>query len=112
MLPIVANVIIPAVVTAVETADACLGRVVDVVAARGGVCLVTADHGNAEKMLEDDGVSPHTAHTTNLVPVILTDPDVGMRDGGELSDVAPTILDLLGFSQPLQMSGKSLVTRI
>ena len=104
--------VIPAVVQAVETADRCLGRVVAATERAGGVCLVIADHGNAEVMLEPDGVSPHTAHTTNLVPVILTDPDVGMRDGGELSDVAPTILDLLGFSQPLQMSGKSLVTRI
>jgi 2,3-bisphosphoglycerate-independent phosphoglycerate mutase len=104
--------VIPAVVEAVETADRCLGRVVAATERAGGVCLVIADHGNAEVMLEPDGVSPHTAHTTNLVPVILTDPDVGMRDGGELSDVAPTIIDLLGFSQPLQMSGKSLVTRI
>ena len=62
--------VIPAVVEAVETADACLGRIVEAVQVLGGVCLVTADHGNAEKMLEDDGVSPHTAHTTNLVPLI------------------------------------------
>jgi 2,3-bisphosphoglycerate-independent phosphoglycerate mutase len=104
--------VIPAVVEAVEAADRCLGRIVAATERAGGVCLVIADHGNAEVMLEPDGVSPHTAHTTNVVPAILTDPDVGMRDGGELSDVAPTILDLLGFSQPLQMSGKSLVTRI
>ena len=65
--------VIPAVVEAVETTDACLGRVVEAVRARGGVCLVTADHGNAEKMLEADGVSPHTAHTTNLVRLIVTD---------------------------------------
>ena len=65
---------IPAVVQAVETADACLGRVVEAVAAAGGVCLVTADHGNAEPMLEADGVSPHTAHTTNPVPLVLTAP--------------------------------------
>ena len=104
--------VIPAVVEAVETTDRCLGRVVAATERAGGVCLVIADHGNAEVMLEADGVSPHTAHTTNLVPAILTDPDVGMRDRGELSDVAPTILDLLGFSQPLQMTGKSLVTRI
>ena len=65
--------VIPAVVKAVETADACLGRVVEAVAEQGGVCLVTADHGNAERMLEDDGVSPHTAHTTNLVPLILSE---------------------------------------
>ena len=104
--------VIPAVVEAVETTDSCLGRVVAATERAGGVCLVIADHGNAEVLLEPDGVSPHTAHTTNLVPAILTDPDVGMRDGGELSDIAPTILDLLGFSQPLQMTGKSLITRI
>jgi 2,3-bisphosphoglycerate-independent phosphoglycerate mutase len=63
-------------------------------------------------MLEADGVSPHTAHTTSPVPCILTDPRSGLRNGGELSDVAPTILDLLGFAQPLQMTGKSLITRI
>jgi 2,3-bisphosphoglycerate-independent phosphoglycerate mutase len=100
--------VIPAVVTAVETADACLGRVVDAVAARGGVCLVTADHGNAEKMLEDDGVSPHTAHTTNLVPLIVTEKGLKLREDGELSDLAPTVLALLGFAQPLQMGGRNL----
>jgi 2,3-bisphosphoglycerate-independent phosphoglycerate mutase len=63
-------------------------------------------------MLEGDGVSPHKAHTTNPVPAILTDPHSRLREGGELSDVAPTILDLLGFSQPLHMTGKSLITRI
>jgi 2,3-bisphosphoglycerate-independent phosphoglycerate mutase len=104
--------VISAVVEAVETTDRCLGRVVAATERAGGVCLVIADHGNAEVLLEPDGVSPHTAHTTNLVPAILTDPDVGMRDGGELSDIAPTILDLLGFAQPLQMTGKSLITRI
>ena len=104
--------VIPAVVEAVETVDRCLGRIVAATERAGGVCLVIADHGNAETMLEPDGVSPHTAHTTNLVPAILTDPDAAMRAGGELSDVAPTILELLGFSQPLQMTGKSLVTRI
>jgi len=100
--------VIPAVVTAVETADACLGRVVEAVHARGGVCLVTADHGNAEKMLEDDGVSPHTAHTTNLVPLILTTNGRKLSPHGELSDLAPTILGLLGFAQPLQMGGRNL----
>jgi 2,3-bisphosphoglycerate-independent phosphoglycerate mutase len=103
--------VIPAVVAAVETADACLGRIVDLVAARGGVCLVTADHGNAEKMLEDDGVSPHTAHTTNPVPLIVTEDGLELRDDGELSDLAPTILALLGFAQPLQMGGRNLFDR-
>ncbi len=101
--------VIPAVVRAVETADACLGRVVDAVTALGGVCLVTADHGNAEKMLEDDGVSPHTAHTTNLVPLLVTEKGLKLREHGELSDLAPTILAVLGFARPLQMSGENLI---
>ena len=100
---------IPAVIAAVETTDACLGRVVDATAAAGGACLVTADHGNAERMLEDDGVSPHTAHTTNPVPLILTDASAALRDGGELSDLAPTVLDLLGLEQPAAMTGRSLL---
>jgi 2,3-bisphosphoglycerate-independent phosphoglycerate mutase len=101
--------VIPAVVKAVETADACLGRVVESVEALGGVCLVTADHGNAERMLEDDGVHPHTAHTTNLVPLIATEKRLKLRDMGELSDLAPTILALLDFAQPLQMTGERLI---
>jgi len=101
---------IPAVVEAVETVDACLDVVVDAVTRNGGVSLITADHGNAEQMLEEDGVSPHTAHTANPVPLILTDPDATLADGGELADLVPTVLELLGFSQPLQMTGKPLTT--
>jgi 2,3-bisphosphoglycerate-independent phosphoglycerate mutase len=104
--------VIPAVVEAVETTDRCLGRVVEATHAAGGVALIIADHGNAEVMLEADGTSPHTAHTTNPVPAILTDPRMRLREGGELSDVGPTILFLLGFSQPLQMTGKSLASEI
>jgi 2,3-bisphosphoglycerate-independent phosphoglycerate mutase len=104
--------VIPAVVEAVETTDRCLGRVVEATEQAGGVCLIIADHGNAEQMLEADGVSPHTAHTTNPVPAILTDPRSRLREGGELSDVAPTILALLRFAQPLQMTGKSLIPGI
>jgi 2,3-bisphosphoglycerate-independent phosphoglycerate mutase len=100
--------VIPAVVKAVETTDACLGRVVDAVAQLGGVCLITADHGNAEKQLEDDGVSPHTAHTTNPVPLILTAPGPALREG-ELSDLAPTALALLGLEKPEQMTGQNVV---
>jgi 2,3-bisphosphoglycerate-independent phosphoglycerate mutase len=99
---------IPATVKAVETADACLGKVVAAVEKEGGVALITADHGNAEQMLEPDGRSPHTAHTTNPVPFVLTDPEVTLRDTGELSDLVPSVLDFLGFKQPLQMTGKSL----
>jgi 2,3-bisphosphoglycerate-independent phosphoglycerate mutase len=99
---------IPAVVQAVETTDARLGEVLGAVERAGGVALVTADHGNAERMLEDDGVSPHTAHTSNPVPLVLTTLDRGLRDGGELADLAPTALELLGLPKPLQMSGVPL----
>jgi 2,3-bisphosphoglycerate-independent phosphoglycerate mutase len=103
---------IPAVIAAVETADTCLGRVVEATAAAGGVCVITADHGNAERMLEEDGISPHTAHTTNLVPLILTDETLALRDSGELSDIAPTVLDLLGLEQPSAMTGRTLVATV
>jgi 2,3-bisphosphoglycerate-independent phosphoglycerate mutase len=99
---------IPATVKAVETVDACLGKVVAAVEKLGGVSLITADHGNAEQMLEADGTSPHTAHTTNLVPLIVTDPQVTLKGTGELSDLAPTVLGFLGFKQPLQMTQKGL----
>jgi 2,3-bisphosphoglycerate-independent phosphoglycerate mutase len=99
---------IPAAIKAVETVDACLGRVVEAVENRGGVCLVTADHGNAEQMLQPDG-SPHTAHTTNLVPLVLTDTSASLSDG-ELSDLAPAALGLLGLDKPLQMTGKNLIS--
>jgi len=101
---------IPAVVRAVETTDECLAVVVDAVARKGGISLVTADHGNAEQMLEPDGVSPHTAHTSNPVPLMVTDPEVTLRATGELSDLVPSVLDFLGFPQPLQMTGKPLTT--
>jgi 2,3-bisphosphoglycerate-independent phosphoglycerate mutase len=102
---------IPAVIKAVETTDECLARIVEATAAAGGVCLVTADHGNAERMLEDDGVSPHTAHTTNPVPLVLTGEGRRLSDRGELSDLAPTVLDLLGLEQPEAMTGHSLAVR-
>jgi 2,3-bisphosphoglycerate-independent phosphoglycerate mutase len=101
--------VIPAVVRAVEAADACLGQIVEAVHRAGGTCLVTADHGNAETMLEADGTSPHTAHTTNPVPLILTREGASLRDAGELSDLAPTVLGLLGLDTPSAMSGTSLV---
>jgi 2,3-bisphosphoglycerate-independent phosphoglycerate mutase len=101
---------IPAVVEAVEAADRCLGRVVECVARAGGVCLITADHGNAEVMLEPDGTSPHTAHTSNPVPLVVTDAGLVLRDGGELSDLAPTILRLLGLAVPAEMTGSAIAT--
>jgi 2,3-bisphosphoglycerate-independent phosphoglycerate mutase len=99
---------IPAVTTAVEVADECLGVVIEATHAAGGICLVTADHGNAERMLEDDGVSPHTAHTTNLVPLVLTSSEVTLKNEGGLSDLAPTALRLLGMDTPAEMTGGSL----
>jgi 2,3-bisphosphoglycerate-independent phosphoglycerate mutase len=99
---------IPATVRAVETVDECLGRVVDAVARKGGVALITADHGNAEQMLAEDG-TPHTAHTANPVPVVITDRDVSLREEGELSDLVPTALSLLGITKPVQMTGKMLL---
>ena len=101
---------IPAVIAAVEAADRCLGTVVEAVHASGGVCFVTADHGNAEVMLEPDGVSPHTAHTTSPVPLIVTREGVRLRSEGELSDLAPTMLTLLGLPVPPQMSGSVIAT--
>jgi 2,3-bisphosphoglycerate-independent phosphoglycerate mutase len=100
--------VIPAAVEAVETADRCLARVVEAVGARDGVCLITADHGNAETMLHPDG-SPHTAHTTNPVPLIATAHGVRFRNGGRLADIAPTLLDLLAVPPPAAMSGESLL---
>jgi 2,3-bisphosphoglycerate-independent phosphoglycerate mutase len=101
--------IVPAVVRAVKTVDGCLGRVVTAVDALGGVCLVTADHGNAEQMLEADGASPHTAHTTNPVPLVVTAQGLDLRDGAGLSDLVPTCLDLLGIPKPPAMTGSSVV---
>ncbi|MDP2711303.1 MAG: 2,3-bisphosphoglycerate-independent phosphoglycerate mutase [Solirubrobacteraceae bacterium] len=101
--------VIPAAVAAIETVDACLGRIVEAVHATGGVCIVTADHGNADHMLEPDG-SPNTAHSLNPVPLIVTRDGVALDSaGGILADVAPTALDLLGIPQPSEMTGRSLL---
>jgi 2,3-bisphosphoglycerate-independent phosphoglycerate mutase len=99
--------VIEAAVQAIETVDECLGKVVETVQESGGVCVVTADHGNADHMLEPDG-SPNTAHSMNPVPLVVT-ADVGdLRDGGILADVAPTVLALMGEPQPVEMTGSRL----
>ncbi|HTW11546.1 MAG TPA: 2,3-bisphosphoglycerate-independent phosphoglycerate mutase, partial [Solirubrobacteraceae bacterium] len=100
--------VIPAAVAAVETVDRCLGEVVEVVKQGGGTLIITADHGNADNMLEPDG-SPNTAHSLNPVPVIVTTVGLELRDGGVLADVAPTVLELLGYQQPPAMTGVSLI---
>jgi 2,3-bisphosphoglycerate-independent phosphoglycerate mutase len=94
-------------IKAVEATDECLGRVVDAVTAQGGVCVIIADHGNAD-MVIDDNERPFTAHTTNPVPCIVTEAGHTLREGGILADVAPTLLKLLQLPQPEQMTGKSL----
>jgi 2,3-bisphosphoglycerate-independent phosphoglycerate mutase len=100
--------VIEAAVKAVQTVDRCLGEIVEAVHASGGACFVTADHGNADHMLEPDG-SPNTTHSMNPVPVIVTVPDLALRSGGVLADVAPTILAMLGIQQPDEMTGRSLI---
>jgi 2,3-bisphosphoglycerate-independent phosphoglycerate mutase len=100
--------VIAAAVKAIETVDACLGEVVRAVQGSGGVLVITADHGNADNMLEPDG-SPNTAHSLNQVPVIVTADGFTLQHGGKLADVAPTLLELLGIEQPDAMTGRSLL---
>jgi 2,3-bisphosphoglycerate-independent phosphoglycerate mutase len=99
---------IPAAVTAVEATDAALGHILDSVQREGGIALVTADHGNAEEMLDADG-NPQTAHTSNPVPLVVTDADVSLREDGGLKDLVPTAISLLGLAKPLQMTGRNLL---
>lgn len=97
-----------AAVKAVETVDTCVGRVVDATKKMNGVVLLTADHGNADKMIDSDG-SPFTAHTTNPVPFAVIGMDCELRTGGKLCDISPTIIKILGLEQPSEMTGKSLI---
>lgn len=99
-----------AAIKAVETVDGCLGQIADAVAAKGGALLVTADHGNCEMMRDPLTGAPHTAHTTNRVPVLLTGHAGSLHDG-RLADIAPTLLALLGIAQPMEMTGKALFAR-
>jgi 2,3-bisphosphoglycerate-independent phosphoglycerate mutase len=102
--------VLPAAIKAMETVDQCAGRVVDALLAAGGCALITADHGNCEKMLDENG-TPHTAHTANRVPLIFVGGDKGdtSLQHGILADIAPTILNLLGLEVPVEMTGKNLI---
>ena len=99
-----------AAVQAVEAVDDCVGQVTEAILAKGGKVIITADHGNADKMMEEDG-SPFTAHTTNPVPAIVLGAEgvTALREGGVLADLAPTMLQLMGLAQPKEMTGKTLI---
>ncbi len=100
-----------AAVKAVETVDNCVGQVVEAVKEMGGITIITADHGNADKMISEDG-SPFTAHTTNLVPLCVVGYDCKLREeGGKLSDIVPTMLEMMNIPQPKEMTGVSLIVK-
>jgi len=100
--------VIPAAIKAVEVVDDCVGEVYEKVAELGGTMLITADHGNAERLLDEEG-NPFTAHTTNDVPLIVTNSHLELKEGGKLGDLAPTMLQLLGLAIPEEMDGTSLI---
>jgi len=102
--------VLEAAIKAVETLDTCIGRVVEAMQSIGGEVIITADHGNAELMQDYENNQPHTQHTTNLVPMIYVGRKVQLNDDGALSDLAPTLLSMMGVSQPAEMTGKSLIT--
>ena len=102
--------VMPAVIKAVETVDECVGSILDWCDKNGGTILLTADHGNAEQCIDDNG-QPMTKHTTAPVPFVVNDKSLKLRDGGALRDIAPTILDLLGTEKPEEMEGVSLITK-
>ena len=104
---------IDAAIRAVEVVDECVGRIVDYIISEGGVTIVTADHGNAEQMIDLITGGPHTYHTTNPVSLFVISSDYfDLTPRGILADVAPTILDLLGIEKPNLMSGTSLINRV
>ena len=102
-----------AAIKAIETVDVCVGRAVEAVKEAGGVMFICADHGNAEQLIDYETGEPFTAHTTNPVPFLLVnaDPSLGLREGGCLADIAPTLIELMGMEQPAEMTGKSLLIR-
>jgi 2,3-bisphosphoglycerate-independent phosphoglycerate mutase len=103
---------LPAAIKAVEAVDAGLGRIAEAITKAGGALLVTADHGNCEMMRDPDTGGPHTAHTINPVPVLLVGENKGSLGAGRLADIAPTLLELMGLRQPVEMSGRSLLRAV
>ena len=102
--------VMDATVKAVEVVDECLGRVYEAVKKVNGELIVTADHGNAEKLLDEEG-KPFSAHTTNPVPLIICNKNVVLKEGGSLGDITPTMLQLLGLDQPVEMTGTSMIKK-
>lgn len=100
-----------AAVKAIEATDDGVGKVVDAILKMGGQCLITADHGNVDQMLDADGVTPFTAHSTNPVPLVMVGHEGKLADGGVLADLAPTMLDMMGLPQPAEMTGHSLLVK-
>ena len=103
---------IPAAIKAVERVDSLVGEAVDAIKEVDGVLFICADHGNAEKMIDYETGAPHTAHTTNPVPCVLVDDtrkNVKLRSDGRLSDLSPTLLDLMGVEKPAEMTGNTLI---
>jgi 2,3-bisphosphoglycerate-independent phosphoglycerate mutase len=101
---------LPAAIKAIETLDTCVGRVVKAMQNIGGEVIITADHGNAEVMFDKINNQPHTQHTTNKVPLIYIGREAKLAENGALSDLAPTLLNMMGLEQPAEMTGKSLIS--
>ena len=103
---------LPAAIKAVETIDECVGKVVEALLAHDGTILITADHGNCEQMIDCKTGEPHTAHTTNPVPLIFVSKDENLKiHSGKLADLAPTMLELLGIEKPAEMTGQSILEK-
>lgn len=103
---------LPAAIKAVETVDECVGKVVETMLAHDGTMLITADHGNCEQMIDYKTGEPHTAHTTNPVPLILVSKDETLKiKSGKLADLAPTLLEILGIEKPAEMTGESILVK-
>ena len=104
---------LPAAIKAVETVDECVGKIAKIIEEKKGNLIITADHGNADQMIDYKTGEPHTAHTTNPVPIILVtdNKELKLKNDGKLADLAPTMLELMGIEKPAEMTGESLLTK-